>query len=331
VGDEQGVADGPKQLGAAERWALLVPLRDHMLAVARRRCASDEDAEDCVHEAMLRVAQFDKLDPARIEALLTSITTRLAVDQHRARAREQRYQPRLVHVPAQQAPPDEAALDAGEAVWLAAQVHQLPERERDVFRQRAAGYSVPETAARLALSYKSVESAFTRARGRMRNWAGAGVLLIAEYLRRLRTRSASAWASMAMVSAGCVILSALPSARPQTALRSIDPSATMPRHLPAGATSATTTHVQAATAPPRPHAGPAAMAHHTASRIPAGSTPAIPSQQEFRRDIPVGDHGGGVTVSDTQYTTPSSPVDDVVACVQHPALDPHKPMGCPPQ
>ena len=200
--------------GVEQRWALVVPHREHMLAVARRRCPSEEDAEDVVQEAMLRVAEYDKLDPARVGALLTSVTTRLAIDLYRARVRAQRYQSRLVHVPEQEAPPDEAALDAGEALWLAAQLQKLPEREREVFRERVAGYTVGEAASRLGLSYKSVESAFTRARGRMRTWATAGALLAMEYLRRLRQRPGAVLASMAMMSAGCLILSSLPEQPP---------------------------------------------------------------------------------------------------------------------
>jgi RNA polymerase sigma-70 factor (ECF subfamily) len=195
------------------RWALVLPLREHMLAVARRRCTSDEDAEDCVHEAMLRVVGFADLDHSRVEALLTSITTRVAVDMHRARQRAHRYQPQLLSVPEQQAPPDEAVLDTAEAHWLASRIAHLPERERAVFRQRAAGYTAGDAAARLNLSYKAVESAFTRARARMRVWAAAGTLLVLDWLRRLRQRqrpNLGLAASIAVVSAGALLATALP-------------------------------------------------------------------------------------------------------------------------
>jgi len=267
------------------RWALVLPLREHMLAVARRRCATAEDAEDCVHEAMLRVVQFENLDAERVAALLTSVTTRLAVDMHRRRARAERHLARLVSVPAQHQAPDEAVLDAGEARWLATQVRHLPEREQAVFRQRAAGYSAGEAAARLSLSYKAVESAFTRARGRMRAWAAAGTLLVLEYLRRLRQRPSTALtASMMMVSAGVLLATSSPPSptqaedRPRASTATtheawLDDAAPAAAHLqaPAAASPARTWQAQ----PALPHASPAAT-----------PPPGVPHKRIAGQDIP---------------------------------------------
>jgi RNA polymerase sigma-70 factor (ECF subfamily) len=299
-----------------------------MLAVARRRCASAEDAEDCVHEAMLRVAQFAGLDPARVEALLTSVVTRLAVDMHRARARAQRYQPRLLHVPEQQEPPDEAALDAAEARWLAAQMEQLPARERDVLRRRVAGHSVSETAALLSLSYKSVESAFTRARGRMRMWAAAGSLLLADLLRRLREHPAATWASLAAVSAGCLILST---------------QQVPAQHGGAASTaagSAASWHATGAELPPQPVA---AAALTTSLQPPPGKSPsnatraqrpspAISSHTIVQGSVPAGP--GSVGFGFTSYQEQGTFLDFTTACAERTLADPHvdpSALGCPPQ
>lgn len=268
---------------AEARWALLLPLREHLLAVARRRCSSEEDAEDCVHEAMLRVAQFDGLDPERAGALLTSVTVRMAMDMHRARARARRHLPRLVSVAAQHQAPDEALLDSDEARWLAAQVERLPDRERDVLLERAAGYSVGESAARLSLSYKAVESAFTRARGRMRAWAGAAVLLAAEYLRRLRQRpNTGLAASMVMVSAGVLLITSFQRHPTQAAER---PQA-----------STATSHGLWLDAVPRAHLQAAAVAPHAGmsqprptrapTTPPATPTPGVPHKLILGQDVP---------------------------------------------
>jgi RNA polymerase sigma-70 factor (ECF subfamily) len=320
------------ELSVQQRWALVTPHREHMLAVARRRCASPEDAEDCAHEAMLRVAQFESLDPARVEALLTSITTRLAVDLHRVRTRERRYQPRLVHVPEQQAPPDEAALDADEARWLAAQVSLLPDRERAVFEQRAAGYSATETAARLRLSYKSVESAFTRARSRMRWWAGGAVLLVAEYLRRLRQRTAAVWTSAAMVSAGYLILSSLHGSAPQTGTGpQMPPAARLITEVdragpaaPSRALAAASTLRQLRT--PLPAGRPAA------ATTAAPPTTGFPSHQVLTTGSIDVLGITSVSVTWTQYDVPGGYADHAATCVDRgPSLDTQSGAVCPPR
>lgn len=320
--------------GSAEqqRWSLVLPHREHLLAIARRRCASDEDAEDVVQEAMLRVAQFEQLDPARVEAMLTSVTTRLAVDLHRARERARRYQPRLVHVPEQQAPPDEAALDTGEALWLAARVEQLPEREREVFRQRVAGYSVGEAAARLSLSYKAVESAFTRARGRMRAWAIAGSLLVLGWLRRLRQRpGSSALASLAMVSAGLLIATSLPGRPPAGAHRDT-PDASAPHAWAAGDRPELVSAQVAPRSDARQQPPPPRGAHANARPSPS------PTSGVTRHDIfhatapgPSGPNGPlGIDIS-SYDNAGGNFVADTVSCIQHESDNINSgTVGCPP-
>jgi len=275
VAEDEGMTEdgSPPRLTMSERWALVAPHHEHMLAVARRRCATEEDAEDCVQEAMLRVARFERLDPDRVAAMLTSVTTRLIVDMHRVRARELRYRPRLVDVPEQLAPPDEAALDTDEARWLASRVEDLPERERAVFTHRAAGFSVGEAAARLNLTYKSVESAFTRARGRLRLWAGAGALLVAEYVRRLRVRQhpAAMLASLAMVSAGCLVLSSLSRSSPPE---------TGARQAPPAAEALTWSNAAALSAPAGNAATPAKVA--SSATGPAAGLPGAPGSSSTR-------------------------------------------------
>ena len=342
VGEEEGRdAQGRVQwLGTDERWALLAPLREAMLLVARRRCATEADAEDCVHEAMLRAATFERLDPARAKALLTSITMRLAVDMHRRRAREERYQPRLVQVPEQQVPPDEAALDAGEALWLAAQIQRLPERESAVLQQRMAGYTATETARRLSLSYKSVESAFTRARGRMRTWAGGGVLLVLEYPRRLRGRQqrpAVVLASLAMMSTSYVLLSTL---HGPEASHAADATRGEPLLSPALAWRAAT-----------PGMAAASLGAGRTSHDPASSGPQLPSttrtgtvqptgpsgQTIFHTEVPEPPGQGGnkplLAVDLTQYqdSTPLT-AGRVTTCVTYTATTAghSRTLGCPP-
>lgn len=204
--DETSAAGGADRLDLEARWALVAPHRDHLLAVAQRRCPTTADAEDCVHEAMVRTVAYPPLDPDRVGALVTAMVVRVAADHARRRGAELRGRARLATVPEQEAAPGEALADGDEARWLAEQVQRLPERERQVFEHRAAGLTATQTASVLQLSYKAVESAFTRARSRLRLWAVTAALLAGALHRRLRQRPAALTAVLAF-SAGCLLAS----------------------------------------------------------------------------------------------------------------------------
>src|SRR2546422_9003974 len=68
---------------ADERWQRMWNHREQLLRVARRRSMSQEDAEDAVHEAMLRAAERPDLDDERLGAWLTAVTMRRGVDRYR--------------------------------------------------------------------------------------------------------------------------------------------------------------------------------------------------------------------------------------------------------
>jgi RNA polymerase sigma-70 factor (ECF subfamily) len=151
---------------SAHRWSLLVPHRQRLLRIAGRRVASPQDAEDCVHEALLRAAAFPPLDEARVGQFLTTTVLRLCVDLHRARARADRAFARC-DTTGNESPPDEWICDQDEGNWLLGQVETLRGRERQVLLARAAGKSTREAAADLAISVKAAEGAFTRGRARL--------------------------------------------------------------------------------------------------------------------------------------------------------------------
>jgi DNA-directed RNA polymerase specialized sigma24 family protein len=77
--EERGSADGHP----ADRWQRVLSHRESLLKVARRRSMNVDDAEDAVHEAMVRAAESANLDDARLGAWLTSVTIRLCVDRYR--------------------------------------------------------------------------------------------------------------------------------------------------------------------------------------------------------------------------------------------------------
>lgn len=148
-----------------ERWALLVPHRDRLIRIARGKLADGHEAEDCVHDSLIRALGFADLDSDRVGAFLTTVVVRLCADRHRAHARARRSAPRLWVGGHDEF--EEGVCDRVLGARLHARLSDLSPRERDVLRARADGYSVRETAERLQISVKAAESAFTRGRAKM--------------------------------------------------------------------------------------------------------------------------------------------------------------------
>src|SRR4051812_37690737 len=76
-------AEEPADRALARRWSRAIAERDALVRLARSRGLSSHDAEDCVHEAMLRVVPRPDLDEARIGALLATVVMRSTIDTHR--------------------------------------------------------------------------------------------------------------------------------------------------------------------------------------------------------------------------------------------------------
>lgn len=156
----------PTEPASTERWELILPHRERLLSVAARRLPSRYDAEDCVHEALLRCALFDGLDERRAGAFLTSTVLRLCVDHHRRAARSERAFRRL-STPAADPGHEEQVCESAAGNWLLHLAQFLSSRERMVLLARADGLSTAEAAQHYGITLKSAESAFTRARARL--------------------------------------------------------------------------------------------------------------------------------------------------------------------
>ena len=149
-----------------DRWRDMLAHRDRLLRLASARCATREDAEDAVQEAMLRCATFAGLDPARLAPLLTSVTVRLCVDAYRERDRAERARERLDAPVAED--PGEIVCRATELSRIEVQLRRLPMSQRGVLVDRARGLTLPQIARRRGLTYKAAESALFRARMTLR-------------------------------------------------------------------------------------------------------------------------------------------------------------------
>ena len=188
-----------------QRWSLIAAHRERLMRIALRRCATREDAEDIVSEAMVRAATFEDLDESRLEQFLTTVTIRLCADLHRESARRGRAFVKLAGDPQVEDGPEEYLVAATDHAVLGTAFAALPDRQRAVLADRAHGLSVTQIAGRHALSYKAVESALARARGALRaalaSTLGAAVLAArALKPRRIATVAIPAVAALAVIA-----------------------------------------------------------------------------------------------------------------------------------
>lgn len=205
--------DMPAEMrGADDRWQRMWSHREHLLKVARRRSMSPEDAEDAVHEAMLRAAERSDLDDERLGAWLTTVTMRLCVDRYRQVNREAEVHRSPTLTAPGPVPVEEAVCDRAEARWLAVRSEELPARQAEALRLKSEDLDVGQVAVRMGLSYRTVESLLARARRTLRN-SLAGTLGLALFLwGRGKLRAGGHAQAVAVTStaatlvvAGCVL------------------------------------------------------------------------------------------------------------------------------
>lgn len=191
-----------------ELWSELVAMRPKLLAIARRRTSSSQDAEDAVQDALIRIATLAPEDRSKLEGLLVATLTNICVDQHRRKAREHRRSVRLVsRVDLYADQPDEAVCDRAEASWLVQHIGILSRREQEVVDLVAEGHTLHETAARLGVSYKAVHSALLRARATiMAILQAAGAAISFGWLRRQGKWVSASAAAVTAVSLAIVLL-----------------------------------------------------------------------------------------------------------------------------
>ena len=157
------VAEGETE---SDRWDLISEHRERLHRLAASRLGGSPDAEDCVHEAMIRAATFHNLDTNRLGAFLTTVTLRLCIDHQRSALRQQRFLAKYF-VP-DNGDIGEEVCERAAASWLMARTDDLATRERDVILARMNGMSTADVAQNFEITYKSAESAYARARKRMR-------------------------------------------------------------------------------------------------------------------------------------------------------------------
>ncbi|MFC3574506.1 sigma-70 family RNA polymerase sigma factor [Streptomyces yaanensis] len=199
--------DMPAEIQAAhDRWQRMWSHREQLLKVARRRSMSLEDAEDAVHEAMLRAAERPDLDDERLGAWLTTVTMRLCVDRYRQVNREAEVRSSPTLVAPGPVPVEEAVCDRAEAKWLAVRSGELPARQAEALRLKSEDLDVGQVAVRMGLSYRTVESLLARARRTLRA-SLAGTLGLALFLAgRGRPRAGGKAQAVAVTSTAATLV-----------------------------------------------------------------------------------------------------------------------------
>ncbi|MGH4024235.1 MAG: RNA polymerase sigma factor [Pseudonocardiaceae bacterium] len=171
--------DSPEPLATSTRWARIWTFRPLLLKVARNRCATGEDAEDAVQEAMLRAAQHPEIPDDRLQPWLIAVTTRLCVDGHRRRANEAGRWARAGAQPVVEEfgqHPEEEACDRSEASWVASKADELlPPRQAEALHLTAEGRDVQQVATEMGVNYRAAESLLARARRTLRAALALGV------------------------------------------------------------------------------------------------------------------------------------------------------------
>ncbi|MGP3947874.1 RNA polymerase sigma factor [Streptomyces sp. 7N604] len=214
--------------------------REHLLRVARRRSASIDDAEDAVHEAMIRAAERTNVDVDRLGPWLTTVTMRLCIDRFRQVTREAEVHTRSALATPGDVTIEEAVCDRAEAKWLADRSTGLPARQRKVLELRAQGLDLARIAQRTGLSYEAVRSLLARARRTLQATL-TGTLAVAVWLWRGRPRAAGGGGqTMALASAAATVTIAslaliAPSEAEEARVRPYpSPLAADPRHASRG-------------------------------------------------------------------------------------------------
>ncbi|MDN3296552.1 sigma-70 family RNA polymerase sigma factor [Streptomyces ficellus] len=255
-----------------DRWQRAWSHREQLLKVARRRSMSVEDAEDAVHEAMLRAAEHPHLDDERLGAWLTTVTMRLCVDRYRQVHREAEVRRSPTLIAPGPAPVDEVVCDRAEATWLARRSGELPARQAEALWLKSEDLDVGQVAVKMGLSYRTVESLLARARRTLRNSLAGTLALVLWLCGRGRPRGVGNAQVVAAASTAATLAVAgfvLPHVQEWD------------RPAPAPATSGATPGAASGTADVRPAGRP----HPVPSPSPTRATPGGPAAP-VTRDAP---------------------------------------------
>ncbi|MCW6531903.1 MULTISPECIES: RNA polymerase sigma factor [Sphingomonas] len=144
----------------------------HVRGVLRKRGVADQDADDLVQEAFLKVEYYERKHEVRSqEALLVRIAVNLSIDEQR-RERRAPFANENVFTIVDTAPDSEQVLQSRARLKHASDgLAQLPERTRRILlRRRLDGASYATIAREEGMSIAAVEKRIARATLELMNW-----------------------------------------------------------------------------------------------------------------------------------------------------------------
>lgn len=154
-----------------------MPSLADMLAKARRavlrRGVSEEDADELVQDAFLKIEQYERGQAARSkEALLVTAAVNLSIDRARRRARAPFVDLDDIHSIADHTPdPSQIVEEQARLRHAAEGLAQLPERTRRILlKRRLDNLSFAEIAASEEMSVAAVEKQVARATLQLMQW-----------------------------------------------------------------------------------------------------------------------------------------------------------------
>jgi len=120
-----------------------------------------------VQEAMIRGAEFDRLDMNRVPQFLTRLVTRLCADgaRHNAVVKKMASHPRLIPQTADDLV--DIVCDHAEAQWLASRLETFSVKDRKLVLMLTSGFTRKEIAEELGTTPQGTHSALYRIRKKM--------------------------------------------------------------------------------------------------------------------------------------------------------------------
>ncbi|MFC0541396.1 RNA polymerase sigma factor [Kutzneria chonburiensis] len=267
-------------------------VRAHALRQCLAAGATVEEAEDCVHEALVELLEVD--DPASVRTpagWVATVSRRRLIDQLRRRSRERVAGQRE---PSAIAPADPAELvaDRDLARWLVQSMTELPVTTQEVCAAIGDGKSATEVASELGLSARAVESHLTRARRRLRKLRIAIVLPVGVCCARALQRFAAPLACAAVAAPVAAVMlmptSPVPQPSPPRAEAPVAmttaPTTTPPPAVPSTTTVVTTVPTTTTTdSAPTPAAPPPVTT--TTSHLVEQARAVVPNVDNVVKDV----------------------------------------------
>ncbi|MBV9847721.1 MAG: sigma-70 family RNA polymerase sigma factor [Kutzneria sp.] len=161
---------GPAPQVPVRFWEECARLRSQLVGIASRHPAASGQAEDIVHDALVRAAGFRELDLDRLHPFLVTVVKRLCVDEARRRSTATRIHTHPKLCPESPDDPAERTCDQAEADWVVSSLGQLTDYERSLVALVASGHPHDDIARILGTTPRATQTALSRIRGKIKSW-----------------------------------------------------------------------------------------------------------------------------------------------------------------